>query len=600
MLDRIPDGPMNAWYAEMVTRTGQMMAEGWLWTVVATLGGLFVAAVITWKPPPRRLWPGLVIALILASVSVGATLVWAERAVVDDAFISFRYADNLLSGNGLVWNRGEYVEGITNIGWTLLLAILSLVSGFELPDIALWMCVASWFAAIGGTAATSWQMGHRVPMAACLLAVQLVFCAFATTGLETMAIAAFVAWGAFSLARGEDPRSAGLAGFLLSMATIMRPDQFLFLLAGAVALGARRAWPGLKMYCLMPVIGGPLIVFKLAYYGSITPNTYYAKAAYLWYPEQGGIYLFGFLMGTHFWLIVLIGLAGWLLKASPEVTRIRWFAFTAFALFVPYVLKVGGDFMYGRFFVSLIPLLLLAAEATAVQLYGRQARAGLAIGVLLASTATGIQLNPDRKIQWRMAWENSYYRLESTFPVVVNHQNRRAGQKLGRLLTDRGFTPLIATSGIGMFGFYSRLPILDTHGLTDAEVAQIDVGKRGYPGHEKSAPGSLLTERGVRIRRKKCHMGEWFEMTRLELGPNMPKDWCIWVYEKSLMTHLHDTAPELRFKRFPRWFRKVWLKDAKNRTPKQIKADIVFFERYYFAHNPDGPAMRKQAQAFLR
>jgi len=40
----------------------------------------------------------------------------------DDAFISFRYALNLSRGYGLVFNRGEYVEGMTNFLWTVLLA----------------------------------------------------------------------------------------------------------------------------------------------------------------------------------------------------------------------------------------------------------------------------------------------------------------------------------------------------------------------------------------------------------------------------------------------------------------------------------------------
>jgi hypothetical protein len=40
----------------------------------------------------------------------------------DDAFISFRYARNLLAGHGLVFNRGEFVEGYTNFLWTLEVA----------------------------------------------------------------------------------------------------------------------------------------------------------------------------------------------------------------------------------------------------------------------------------------------------------------------------------------------------------------------------------------------------------------------------------------------------------------------------------------------
>src|SRR6266404_6223228 len=41
----------------------------------------------------------------------------------DDAFISFRYARNLVEGHGLVFNPGERVEGYTNFVWVLLAAL---------------------------------------------------------------------------------------------------------------------------------------------------------------------------------------------------------------------------------------------------------------------------------------------------------------------------------------------------------------------------------------------------------------------------------------------------------------------------------------------
>src|SRR6267154_221619 len=51
-----------------------------------------------------------------------ALLAWSGRFIQDDAFISFRYADNLVRGIGLVWNQGERVEGYTNFLWTLLMS----------------------------------------------------------------------------------------------------------------------------------------------------------------------------------------------------------------------------------------------------------------------------------------------------------------------------------------------------------------------------------------------------------------------------------------------------------------------------------------------
>lgn len=40
----------------------------------------------------------------------------------DDAYISYRYAENLARGQGLVFNRGERVEGYSNFLYVLVMA----------------------------------------------------------------------------------------------------------------------------------------------------------------------------------------------------------------------------------------------------------------------------------------------------------------------------------------------------------------------------------------------------------------------------------------------------------------------------------------------
>ena len=47
----------------------------------------------------------------------------AWEFLCDDAFISFRYAENWVAGRGLVFNAGEQVEGYTNFSWTMLCAL---------------------------------------------------------------------------------------------------------------------------------------------------------------------------------------------------------------------------------------------------------------------------------------------------------------------------------------------------------------------------------------------------------------------------------------------------------------------------------------------
>src|SRR5262245_60209180 len=67
----------------------------------------------------------VILPLLAGAVALGFTVVFFRRwqFVIDDAFISLRYARNLATGHGLVYNAGERVEGYTNFLWALFLAL---------------------------------------------------------------------------------------------------------------------------------------------------------------------------------------------------------------------------------------------------------------------------------------------------------------------------------------------------------------------------------------------------------------------------------------------------------------------------------------------
>ena len=82
----------------------------------------------------------------------------------DDAFISFRYARNLLEGHGLVFNPGEYVEGYSNFLWVLELAALWGVLGIRPEQAAPWLsvvCTAGTLAAMLWWVAGTPGLRHR-------------------------------------------------------------------------------------------------------------------------------------------------------------------------------------------------------------------------------------------------------------------------------------------------------------------------------------------------------------------------------------------------------------------------------------------------------
>ena len=87
----------------------------------------------------RRYWPVVVATALLVPHALMFDF------VNDDAYISFRYAQNLAEHGQLVFNLGERVEGYTNFLWTVLLA--GLLKLGLLPEV--WSRVLGTAAAIG-------------------------------------------------------------------------------------------------------------------------------------------------------------------------------------------------------------------------------------------------------------------------------------------------------------------------------------------------------------------------------------------------------------------------------------------------------------------
>ena len=109
--------------------------------------------------------------------------------VVDDAFITFRYARNLTDGLGLVFNPAERVEGYTNFLWTILTTPAFLLK----VDPLLYSRIVSVLAGIG-TLLLLILFGKKRPgsglfavyAAPLLLASQASFSVWLMAGLETV------------------------------------------------------------------------------------------------------------------------------------------------------------------------------------------------------------------------------------------------------------------------------------------------------------------------------------------------------------------------------------------------------------------------------
>lgn len=197
---------------------------------------------------------------------------------LEDALITFRYADNLASGRGFAFNPGEPVLGTTTPLLTLLLAAAARLFGpAAIPHAAF----ALSFGASLATGGCLWWLLRRWGVSPAIAALALgAWAAHPTTlwtvagGMETPLVVLFMTAGAAAVAAGR-PWAAGLACGLL---VLTRIDGLLF----AGLLGALLLWrdprAALRAGALALAVLLPWLVYATATFGSPLPHSVAAKA----------------------------------------------------------------------------------------------------------------------------------------------------------------------------------------------------------------------------------------------------------------------------------------------------------------------------------
>lgn len=442
------------------------------------------------------LWAVAAVLIILVALFVyHASRYWF---LIDDAFISFRYARNLAEGGGLVFNPGEEpVEGYSNLAWVLLMALA--VRAGILPEVAsrllgvasgAVMLLATWRLA---RRAVDTSRGARwlalVPVA--ILVANRSVAAWSTGGLETRLFSALLVaavWlAAWDLDR--DHRRFPTALPLLALVVLTRVDGFLH--AGTVVATVwlyRRFRPRPADWLLALGVGSTVLAqlaFRLVYYGEWVPNTFRVKV--VGFQAAAGLHYAG-LAALHYGLGIAVALAA-LAWARGRGRPAVGLASTVLLAHLLYTVSVGGDHFEFRFLDpiwSFAAVLAVAGAAETGRLRWRPRRAVAA--TLLAVLG-----------------------LWNTFPALVGFPatDRIVSVELEAAMCDawgdvgrwfaRHAAPdeVIAVRPAGVIPYRSRLRTLDMLGLNDKVVA------RGEPtsgevtaGHRKIASWEDILVRG--------------------------------------------------------------------------------------------------------
>lgn len=447
-----------------------------------------------WIPPPRRWW---IADLTIPVLLFGVGLTWVLPFAVDDSYISMRYASNLASGHGLVFNPGEApLEGYTNFllvlvesaliraGMVTLAPVKALLA---ISGLALIFTVAAYgrLRLVDGTAGAPlrWLPG----LAALLVATSSPVLLWTASALETvlfalLVTAAAIGYALFLIERLSGPKLL-LAELLWVLAILARPEGLLFwgLTVGhTVLLSLFRRDRKVLQVRLPGILLGALSIaaygaWKLAYFGDLLPATYWAKAK----PMDastflgGGVRFLGFLSinGNFFIALILVAGAVMAWRHRVEIRSPLWYLAVLAAGYAVYVLSLGSrtamDDAY-RFYVPLVPLasLLLIELGATLRPAVRDIRVAVTASVVAVAFLIPLRAH-DLWHAWRidLNWGMLHYRIPGR---DVARGLERGHVALGRWLRDHA--PRDATVVLhdaGAIPYFSGLNAIDTWSLTD-------------------------------------------------------------------------------------------------------------------------------------
>lgn len=404
---------------------------------------------------------------------LGLALVHAFQMswLCDDAFLSFRYAEHLAQGKGLVFNEGEYVEGYSNFLWTVLLA-LGIGIGIE-PEV-LSIIMGLFF--FSGTLLVLSNIGKGMlaPLAVAGIYHMRVF---ATAGLESSMFWFFLACVVWTLLTNR----TRLCAMFSVLCVLCRPEGMIVIPLVLFSLPSRRK--NFAMYALIPT--SMYLLWKMWYFGDILPNTYWAKGSEARW-GQGATY-FSMVFGMY-------GLSalGWIacFRLSSPAKRFL----LGFTLILTFQLwKGGGGFMFARLALPIILCLVIAMELWASEHLSKKhyPLVSLSCGLLLYLSPYPSALS--QGMVDGIVEEKSWYPKESV----------KNAKKLGFALRNFAEDTDIRVAILGaqaMLAYYAKLPyVLESMaGLTDKELARMPA-KDVRIGHGKKASLKYMRKRNIDI-----------------------------------------------------------------------------------------------------
>jgi len=308
------------------------------------------------QKPHNLLWKGIAWGCLAAVFLVPALLFGPH--VVDDAFITFRYARNLSLGRGVVYNPGERVQGSSTPLFTLILGAMGTL-GIDISKAALGLGFLAGFATLvllvrGGSILGRERAGW---LAATALSTQLVWVLLLVSGMETALYTMIVMATLFTVSLEKWKWT----GPLCALACLVRYDGAILVVSVLTILVWRA---GIKLAIReaikTAIIYTPWFLFACLYFGNPFPQS--VKAKLIIDPlSWKGLFLqyallLEFVPQWGFWLVLAVW--GMIRAARRNPPRLIFPLWCGLYLLI-FILGKRAVFFYPWYLVPLFPPILL-------------------------------------------------------------------------------------------------------------------------------------------------------------------------------------------------------------------------------------------------
>lgn len=497
------------------------------------------------------------------SLLIPVTYVFVMNSwISDDAYIMFRTVQNFIHGYGLTWNVGERVQVYTCPLWMFLISFSHVLTS----DFYYTVLIISYFLLLSTIAILIWHKRiYQSIFLVTLLTSSKAFIDFTSSGLENPLSYLFIATFYAVVLKDEiqdadvEKRRLLFLYFIASLAFFNRQDTVLLYAAPLLFL-TFKAFLSVRYRIFKFVLIGllPAIIwelFSLIYYGFPFPNTYYAKLnlglPVLFLMKQGLLYVLNSLLLDPITISVILTA---ICLSFFSKKKIILLSSISVLLYLTYTIKIGGDYMSGRFF-SLPFLLSVIILDTLLKKKSRT----LFLTVLLLLVVYNVILpHVPIKSDARLPWDHG---LRAWGNITdEGGANRRSTNLLfifpfgdssvidfplmplknwaddGKYIRDNDANVILITSGIGCIGFFAgpEKHIIDSYAIADPLLARLPVPLKAFEnfrhghvvrdipfgyGESLEAGRNLIADSNVRDYYDKIRIitqGDIFSLRRLE------------------------------------------------------------------------------------